>query len=70
MHNLERYSLHRNQSIPINKLIKQGSDFLYDNDICNAKNELEWFLQDLLECDKINLKIDGLGSQNQKVFAA
>ena len=56
MHNLERYSLHRNQSIPINKLIKQGSDFLYHNDICNAKNELEWFLQDLLECDKINLK--------------
>ena len=56
MHNLERYSLHRNQSISINKLIKQGSDFLYDNDIYNAKNELEWFLQDLLECDKINLK--------------
>ena len=55
MHDLDRYSLHRDQSISINKLIKQGSDFLYDHDICNAKNEIQWFLQDLLKCDKISL---------------
>ena len=55
MHDLSRYSLHRDQSISINKLIKYGSDFLYDHNISNAKNEIQWFLQDLLECDKVKL---------------
>ena len=55
MHNLKRYNLHRNQSIPVSNLITQGADFLNNYDICNAKNEIQWFLQDLFECDKIKL---------------
>ena len=79
MHDLERYGLYRNQSIPTNKLIKKGTEFLYDNDIYNAKNEIEWFLQNLFECDKIeitnldldiekyNILIDFLLQRSQKI---
>jgi len=55
MHNLEKHNLYKNQPIQINYFIKNASRFLIDNDILNAKNEIEWFLQDLCKCDKIEL---------------
>ena len=55
MHNLEIYKLHRNQPTTIKKLIRHGSQFLYDHKINNAKKEIEWFLLDILKCNTINL---------------
>ena len=55
MHNLEIYKLHRNQPTTIKKLIRHGSQFLYDHKIYNAKKEIEWFLLDILKCNTINL---------------
>ena len=55
MHNLEVYNLHKNQPLSIRNLIKYGTAFLSSNDISNGKNEIEWFLQELYECDKIKL---------------
>ena len=55
MHNLEIYDLHRNKPTTIRKLIKQGSQFLYDHQIYNGKKEIEWFLIDILKCNNINL---------------
>ena len=55
MHNLEIYELHRNKPTTIKKLIKHGSQFLYDHQIYNGKKEIEWFLIDILKCNNINL---------------
>jgi len=64
MHNLERYSLNRNQTISTQKLISLGARFLNHYGIKNAKNEIEWFLQDLLHCDKI--KLDDFNINNKQ----
>ena len=61
MHNLEVYNLHKNQPLSISNLIKYGTAFLSSNNISNGINEIEWFLQELYECDKIklnNVKVD------------
>ena len=41
--------------ISIHETIKIGQDFLIENQISNAKNEIEWYLQKLYQCDKIKL---------------
>ena len=38
--------------ISIRNLVKQGSLFLDSYDISNSKNEIEWYIQYLYQCDK------------------
>ena len=55
MPNFQDSYLYNKKSSSIEQLIKKGSEFLYSNSIDNAKNEVEWYLQKLYSCDKINL---------------
>lgn len=43
--------------LPIIELIQKGTEFLSKAGITNAKLEIEWFLSDLLNCDRIDLYV-------------
>ena len=55
MLNLDDFKESIKTPISIKNLIKKGGQFLINSNISNGRNELEWYMQHLYNCDKINL---------------